>query len=453
MRATDRRKFLKVLGAASAFSLAGAPLLRALAKPTNAKDEFFVFIYMAGGWDVMLWSDPRNTRQGLVNPPSTSNLRTTGLKHWTNAPLGGGETSFQIVQPAGSNIAFGPAIGDLINHYDRLCVVNGIAMNTVSHPDGTVYSATGQHLVGSRAVSPSIDTIIANELGLAQLFPLVSVRFPSYFIGSNLDRRATPVLVDKIGAVGKSLTRTSQFDSAAARDAVTQMLVQEANDLAARAYYPDTYEGMALQYESLRKMLEGDVRDAFIASSLQAAQPSFDYAGKYHGDEALGAAFAVEAFKRDIVRCASFTLGGFDTHIGNYQNHALMLQEAFDMIADLVDVLDATPHPFISGNTLSDHTHIFVMSEFCRGPMLNAAGGRDHYPNNSALVISPRFKGNFVHGQSDMEQLLPDSNVSTPEGDRPIGPADVLATFLSAFDIDPAAYLRDGVAIPELLVP
>ena len=60
---------------------------------------------------------------------------------------------------------------------------------------------------------------------------------------------------------------------------------------------------------------------------------------------------------------------------------------------------DAAPHAH--RDKLSDHTHILVVSDFCRTPQINLAGGRDHYPNNSALVISPRFRRNFVFGKTD----------------------------------------------------
>ncbi|WP_438004454.1 DUF1501 domain-containing protein [Sorangium sp. So ce321] len=448
---SNRRTFLKALSGAAALGAAGVPVLRALAAPPDGEHEYFIFIDITGGWDVLLWSDPRNERRGLVDPPSTESLRTDGLTRWVDRPLEPGTSTFELVRPSGSNLVFGPAIGKLADLYDRMCIINGIAMNTVSHPDGTVFSATGQHLVGSRAVSPSIDTILANELGLAELFPLVSARFPSWFVGSNLDRRAMPVLVDSIGAIGKSLTRTTRYDRAEDRDQISQLLIQEARDLADISYYPEVYEGMALHYESLRKVLSSGIRDVFTASELKVAQPSFDYGGRFHGDEAVSAAFAVEAMKRDVVRCASFGLQGFDTHTGNYQNHALMLQEAFDMIATLVQVLDASPHPTLDGERLSDHTHILVISEFCRGPMMNPAGGRDHYPNNSALILSPRFRGNFALGRSDEEQLLPVVTRSFSDGERPISPADVLATFLGAFGIEPGKYLRDGEIMPELL--
>ena len=455
----NRRNLLKAIAAAAGVSVLGSPVLQALAGPETKSDEFFIFVHMTGGWDVMLWSDPRNAKVGLVDPPTDENLKTDGLKHWIPKPYANGVSTFKPVKPAGSNITFGPAIGDMRDLYDRICLIKGIAMNTVSHPDGIVYSATGAHIVGSRAVSPSIDTIMANELGTGQLFPAVSARFPSWFVDSNvaanggsaLDRRARPVIVDTIGVVGRSLTRSPKYDQPEDRDQITQLLIDESKDLAANSYYPDNYESLGLQYESMRKVLANDIRDVFTATDLKIAQPNFNYNGTYHAVEAVGAAFAVEAMKRNLVRCVSLGLPGFDTHVGNYTYHAYMLQEAFDLLAQLVKELDNAPHPTLPGHKLADHTHILVISEFCRGPMLNAAGGRDHYPNNSALVISPRFKGNTSYGETDLEQLLPVATKTFADGLRNTTPADVLATFVSAFGVDPRNYLRDGESIQELL--
>ena len=82
--------------------------------------------------------------------------------------------------------------------------------------------------------------------------------------------------------------------------------------------------------------------------------------------------------------------------------------------------------------------------DYITGQQINVNGGRDHYPNNSALVISPRFKRGRVFGKTDAEQLL-------PAGDKPLSPPDLLATFLAAFKIDHRRYLRDGDVIPEML--
>jgi hypothetical protein len=358
--------------------------------------------------------------------------------------------TFELVR-AKSGAVFGPGIGGLLEMSDRITVVNGLAMNTVSHPDGGTFSATGRHQVGGRSVASSIDTVIANELGREQLFPVVSVQFPSAYVGDNLDRRVVPLTVGQIGSVSRSLNRAQMYDTPEDRDAVTALLSQEAHDLARRSQYPDVINGVGLQMDALRRMLGSRLQDAFSADSLRKAHPALNYKGRFHGGTAVNAAFALEAMKRDVVRCVSFALGGFDTHTNNYRTHALLLQETMDLVAALVQQMDATPHPTKRGAKLSDHAHILVFSEFCRTPQINMAGGRDHYPNNSALVVSPRFRGGLVYGKSDPEQLLPAKVRRFVDGERAIAPPDLLATYVAAFRIDPRKYMRDGEVVKELL--
>jgi hypothetical protein len=335
--------------------------------------------------------------------------------------------------------------------FDRLCVVNGLAMNTVSHPDGTAFSATGRHLVGARVPASSVDTILAGELGREQTFPAVSVQFPSSFAGEpGLDRRAVPLVVGQIGTVSRSLTRAKAYDTDADRDAVTALLGRESAALAARSNSADVLDGVALQYEGLRRMLASNLQEAFTADRLRKEHPELDYKARFAGGPAVNAAFALEAIKRDVVRCVGFSVGGFDTHTGNYKLQAQVQQELFGMIAALLKTLDRTPHPTRSGEKLSDRTHILVVSDFCRTPQINQAGGRDHYPNNSALVISPRFRGNFAFGKSDPDQLLPARAKRFADGERAIAPPDLLATLVAAFGVDPRRYLRDGEVVPEL---
>ena len=165
----------------------------------------------------------------------------------------------------------------------------------------------------------------------------------------------------------------------------------------------------------------------------------------------VNAAFALECLSRNIARCVSFAYGSFDTHFTNYRNQALLQQNLFDLLAIMLDYLDQIPHPTKSADKLSDHTHILVVSDFCRTPNINAAQGRDHYPNNSSLIISPKFKGNMSFGSSDPEQLLSLPAKTFSDGQRPVSPADVLATFVSAHGVDPRKYLRDGEVLTEIL--
>ncbi|HEX4352512.1 MAG TPA: DUF1501 domain-containing protein [Polyangiales bacterium] len=440
---------MKLLGLGTAgAAFARGSVMRALAQmPPDSKD-FFVVIHQAGGWDVTLWADPRNQVTGLMNPATTDTCTVDGITGWVNQALDDGDTTFQLVEKG--NYQYGPALGSLLDLYDRMTVINGIAMNTVSHPDGTYFSSTGRHLAGGRAVASSIDTMLGNELGVQQLLPVVSVNFPSSYIGSNLDGRAMPLRVSDITSVAKSINRSTLYDSVDDRNAVTALLADEARGLAGQAFDPSVFNGMADQYGSLQQILGDDSRALFDATKLKMAHPNFAYTGKNQGSRVINASFAIEAIRRRMVRVMSFQMSSCDTHNANYKNHPMILQETFEMISTMVKEMDAITFDD-STDKLSDYVHILVISEFCRTPQINLSGGRDHYPNNSALIISPKFKGNFQYGKSDPDQLLPLDSGTFTDGSRAITPADVLATFVGAVGIDPRKYMRDGEVVKDLL--
>lgn len=454
----DRRTFLRVLGGAgAAAATARVPILPAFADPGVGPDEFFIFIHAGGAWDVTLSLDPRNEKAGIIDP-ATSGAKGTidpaPITRWVDdtGTIDGGfiysGPSFKMVLPPGpSPLVFGPTIGNLLKHYARMTVINGISMNTVAHQDGTAFSATGRHLAGTKAAGSSIDTMMADVMGINQLLPALSVNFPSYYVPGP-DRRAVPLAVSTIGAVASSLVRSTLYESPDERDAVNAVLSQEAKALAGMSAEPDVMNGLSLQLEGLRRINQQNLLDAFTPAKLQAAYPGFVYSDN---GAVINAAFAVDALKRNIVRCVSFAFGSFDTHFTNYRQQPLLQQRMFNMISTLVDYLDVTPHPTRPAEKLADHTHIMVFSDFCRTPQINLNFGRDHYPNNSSLIISPRFKGNTLFGKSDPGQLLPVATRNFADGLRSVTPPDILSTFVSAFGGDPRKYLRDGEVIPELL--
>jgi len=444
----QRRSVLKMFGAGAA-TFALRPLWAAPQATTG--DEFFVFVHASGGWDVTLWADPRNERKGLVEPASTDNTEVAPITLWKPTKLDGDTDTFEILAPSDVSLRFGPGIGDLYDLRHRLTVINGLAMNTVSHPDGTAFSATGRHLAGGSVPASSIDVALANELGAKQLLPDVAIQFPASFVGDRLDRRAVPLRVSSAATIAKSLSRGDTYLDDIDRQTITAVLGAEASELAKRSAFPEAYQRMGSQQATLPHLLGDELKAAFTQKTLQDAYPQFNYKARFQAQGALSAAFTIEAIKRNLVRCVGFSLGGLDTHNQNYKQQAHTQQELFGVIASLVKLLDATPHPNKQGSKLADHTHILVFSDFCRTPQINLAGGRDHYPNNSALVISPRFKGGISYGKTDHEQLLPANAGAFADGQRPIAPPDLLATMLHAFSIEPRRYLRDGEVVHEIL--
>ena len=454
MMSSGRRSFLKALAGAGAASLVSAPMFRAIAGPSGGGDEFFVFVHALGGWDVTLCTDPRWEEAGLVNPASTVNSDVSMIRNWTNGTttLVDGGYSFLPIRPAGTPFVFGPTLGNMLSHASKMTLFNGLATNTVSHPDGQTYAVTGRHLNGGRPNQSSVDCCIANELGAEQLLPVVSVQFPSYSLGSQMDARVTPLRIASIGTVAKSLARPTLYDTADERSRVGVLLSEEAKDLAAISNDPRAYDSLALQYQGLQNMLAKDMQSTFSATALAAAHPEMNIAKlKFQASSAVNAAFAIEAFKANIARCVSFIFNGFDTHFSNYKTQALVQQEMFDTLAALLDQLESIPHPTKPGDKLADHTHILVTSDFCRTPQINLGRGRDHYPNGSAIVISPKWKGNTVFGSTDHEQLLPQNAGTFTDGTRAVTPPDVLSTFVAGFGADPKKYFREGDVLKELL--
>jgi hypothetical protein len=146
------------------------------------------------------------------------------------------------------------------------------------------------------------------------------------------------------------------------------------------------------------------------------------------------------------VRCVEVTLDGWDTHAANHSGHrtqAAILDPAF---AALID--DLKEHDLL------DETVVVCGGEFGRTPRINPAAGRDHWPHGFTWAIAGGgVKGGQVIGATD------------PTGgkkvERPQRVADVHATVLSAFGLDPKdeltsnsgrpTKLSDGKVIGELL--
>jgi uncharacterized protein (DUF1501 family) len=101
----------------------------------------------------------------------------------------------------------------------------------------------------------------------------------------------------------------------------------------------------------------------------------------------------------------------------------------------LVPELDRILHALITDladRGLLEHTLVIAMGEFGRTPWLNAARGRDHYPNAWSLMMTGcGLKRGVVVGATDPDGVDPDG-VSFNE-------QNLFATIFTALGIDPYA--------------
>ena len=171
----NRRQFLKgsaYLGGTAAI-FGQSPFIETLARAhthPDAADHYYIFCYFGGAWDILLSLEPRDPL--LYNQ---SNMRLTGIQpgyELLNSSDG------QLVVK--NEMTFGPHIGDLANHSDKIALVRGMSMDTLTHQAGRNYFLTGKVPSGLQARGSSASSWLAYQLGEALPIPSLAVQVPAY---------------------------------------------------------------------------------------------------------------------------------------------------------------------------------------------------------------------------------------------------------------------------------
>ena len=124
----NRRSLLKGLGLGVGATALGAPsaMTRLAQAAPGGPDLYYVFCYFSGGWDTLLGLDPRDP--AMFN---AENMRETRIQPAYELLVG---SDGQLVRRG--DMVFGPYIGDLANHTDKLAVIRGMSKETLSHEAG-----------------------------------------------------------------------------------------------------------------------------------------------------------------------------------------------------------------------------------------------------------------------------------------------------------------------------
>jgi uncharacterized protein (DUF1501 family) len=172
--------------------------------------------------------------------------------------------------------------------------------------------------------------------------------------------------------------------------------------------------------QAWKMILTPAVRDAFDLSK-EAEKTKERYGKDSIGQSALLARRLVEAGSR-FVTAAGYHGTSWDTHSDNDKGHRDRLAPTLDRtLTALVEDLDE--------RGLLSTTLVIAMGEFGRTPIINAALGRDHWPNCWSLALSGGgVKTGQVVGASD------DRGYNVTE--RVVTMGDLYATIYKALGID-----------------
>jgi hypothetical protein len=451
----NRRNFLRAASAFAGSSILGAVPFKALAQQLAPSSRCFVFLYFSGGWDVLLSLDPRDPD---VFTPERVNETRILPGYSLLAQDGSFPTTLVTPTPrAGAPMpamTFGPAIGRLADHYDKLAVVRGINMTTVAHEVGFRYFLTGKTPNGSAARGSSTATEI-----VGQLMPKVPVPSIAYGIESYNDRYSGAANALRVSRANDLILTLKPSPTALDSEIEKQLVDLRGNTVSCEAQLYDS-RGLVQQYRDARTQMTNVLGSALYrafdlefesssdpvaeARNVERAAIRMRYklpatGGINYESAGARAALVATALKQGISQCVSMNItGGLDTHFGSQITHATNQRNGWNALADLIDDLRNAAHP--EGGTFLDHTTIMAFSEFSRTPLINGAGGRDHHISSSALLAGAGIAHNTVFGRAgdiNMAPGLVDRKTGAPD---PKGvnilPEDVIATVLAAAGVD-----------------
>jgi hypothetical protein len=123
----------------------------------------------------------------------------------------------------------------------------------------------------------------------------------------------------------------------------------------------------------------------------------------------------------------------WDSHQTIFPRHRQLIPPADQGFSALIEDLEA--------RGMLDSTLVIEMGEFGRTPTINGSAGRDHWPDCYTVVMAGGgVRGGTVYGASDKVGAYPDRD--------PVSPADLAATILWSFGIDPAREVHDQTGRP-----
>lgn len=416
----DRRHFIKgCLGSAAVLG-SGLHIPRARAA-VSGSDLKFVFVFNSGGWDpTRVFATEFSNRN--VAMEARADLATRSGVSWVSHP------------DRPSVDAFFTA------HADRMLVANGMLVRSIAHEICTMIAMTGS----TSGFAPDWPAIIASAASDRYTLPHLVLGGPS-FPGE------LGVAVARSGGNGQ-LEGLLSGDIIDRSDTPVSGLSQPAQG---------TIDRYLLRRAAARAAAGGGDADSAMVTALSDAMQKavalkdYRYVMDFTGGTDLSsqASVAVDALQVGLSRCVSLGyLGNWDTHVENDAGQSPLFESLFLGLGQLMSLLVSTPGS--AGGTLADETVVVVLSEMGRTPELNPAGGKDHWPYTSAMIVGPNFTTGRVVGGFDDGYYGKTIDLGTGEedsGGRLLSAEALGATLLAAADIDPHEHIMDADPITGIL--
>ncbi|MBL8910742.1 MAG: DUF1501 domain-containing protein [Archangium sp.] len=412
----NRRQFMSGLSATLWASMAGN---RAMAQVMNAPPVFWVQLHATGGWDQMLFCDPKFGPRTSANGGfhATSQLATASGIPYVDAF----SMSDMTVRPVG------PFFTQFAN---RLTVINGIDVGSNNHDVGVRFSMSGSLLEGF----PIFAAQVAGALGRGRVMPLVDISGYDESGGLTspvrLDYRGVPEIVSlqdvNAPSDGEYLnnqpTVTAQsLTSSSVHTRIRNLAMSRADRLQQTKRLPGWQKGLTSWREAMTASPE--------LARLGIPQISSDALANTRALATMG----IRAFKAGLAMSMNVAAGG-----PNMDSHGIA---DVDHLVELGIVFEVARHILLTADTEMVPTIIVMTSDFGRTPVRETAGS-GHWPIASTML---------AQSQAALAlNLFPAGRVIGGTTGDPMGP-NSLSTVLRARKIHPTTHAFDDTG--TLLTP
>jgi uncharacterized protein (DUF1501 family) len=395
----SRRQALAGLGASTLGWL--TPLGSALARQAERKRgpaKSVIVLWMGGG---------------------PSQLETFDPKPGTNIAAG-----TQAINTAAKGVQLAGGFEQLADQMEHVSLVRSLWSQEGDHERGTYTLKTG-YRPDPTVTHPSLGAIVCHELpGAGTEIPrhvsILPNQWPARggFLGAEFDAFKIFDPADKVPDVTPHVS-PERFESRLKDlEVVEEAFARGRGDRVAATGHAETMQ-------AARRLMTSEHLQAFdVSREPQAVR-------KEYGDTPFGrGCLAARRLLEVGVRCVEVTLEGWDSHANNHQ-----------ICSRLVGVLDPAFAALIRDlrqrKLLSD-TVVLCVGEFGRTPVVNALGGRDHWPHSfSAAIAGGGVRGGIAVGETD------------PSGGKqardPVPVPNLHATVLKALGIDWEKTLKTSI--------
>lgn len=427
------RNVLYAGGATAAFGAGGLGTLARLARGQDGmgREQFYVFAYFSGGWDILLGIDPRD--------PGVYSDDNVGVTRIMPGYGNQSEVRFQEapMRAPGTEILLGAAARPLDAVASRLAVVRGMSMDTLTHEVGRRRFITGKPPSGLNARGSAGSAWLATQLGGA-LIPNLSVGVESF--NPDLSSEVSALRVGSATDLVDMLGRRDPVLDEASDTAIAQLQEDEAS--CARSLSSPMLRSSESARRRVRAVLDADVQSLFDfradTPEMIALRDRYGFTTSQLSSPAAQAALAAVAITNGVSRVVTIqAASGLDTHFDDWEDvQAPGQYQGFDALAKLTQHLEELEMPDGSGDSYLDRTVIVGFSEFMRTPLLNARGGRDHWLGNGCFLLGGNVAPGVIGAASDtgMAPQLVDLSTGLVTEDARVGaiirPEHILRTLL-----------------------